>query len=330
MNKYLLIPVFILILMAELVRASATPDSISVNIPDSSTLSASDTLSVSDTIPSDVTITPSALPAHPKRTITPVDIDDDRMAPVWHYYDKHGEPLDEPVLFLAALDTVTKPKAKPNFPLYTGTTIGAHFGDLIMMAFGQKFQSYDLYADVSLHNWFFPTIEAGVGFSNATPDNRNFTYHVNPSLYLKLGINYNFLYKSNPDYQLFFGIRAGFSSFRWELRNVSIESSYWQENQNFNLPGMKSTAFWGEALAGLRVRIVSGFSLGWSIRVHYLFSASKGKPSSLPAGLLAESVSKPWFIPGYGGTSPFVFSLSASWTFGPKAKPESTEGAPTP
>ena len=254
--------------------------------------------------------------SRPTRKVTPVDVDDQKREPVLHYYDKHGELLDEPVLFLATLDTVTKPKSKPIYPKFNGVSVGVNFADAIMMAFGQKFGSYDVWADVSLWNWLFPVVEAGIGYADATPENKNFTYKVSPSFYCKLGVNYNFLYKSNPDYQLYLGLRAGMSNFGWSARNVTVNSDYWQESQKFNLTGMRSTAFWGEVLAGIKVKIVGGFSLGWNVRWRVPFSIGK----AMPDGMEALRISKPWFIPGYGGYSAITFNVSAIWTFGGKSK----------
>ncbi len=262
----------------------------------------------------------------PPRTITPVDIDDNKREPVLHYYDKHGEPLEEPVLFIATLDTVTKPKSRPNFPLYNGVTVGINIGDALMMAFGQKYGSYDIQADVSLFNWIFPVVEAGLGFVNTTPQNKNYTYKVNPSFYAKIGFNYNFLYKSDPAYQLFLGFRAGFSHFRWDLKNITISSPYWQQDAVFQMSGLRSTALWGEALAGIKVKIVSGFSLGWTFRWHFPFKITKAKASTLPEGMRDYAPSTPWFIPGYGGSEAFCFTLNASWTFGQRqSKPSAQE-----
>ena len=258
--------------------------------------------------------------SRPTRKVTPVDVDDQKREPVLHYYDKHGELLDEPVLFLATLDTVTKPKSKPIYPKFNGVSVGVNFADAIMMAFGQKFGSYDVWAHVSLWNWLFPVVEAGIGYADATPENKNFTYKVSPSFYCKLGVNYNFLYKSNPDYQLYLGLRAGMSNFGWSARNVTVNSDYWQESQKFNLTGMRSTAFWGEVLAGIKVKIVGGFSLGWNVRWRVPFSIGKAKPGGLPDGMEALRISKPWFIPGYGGYSAITFNVSAIWTFGGKSK----------
>lgn len=272
----------------------------------------------------------------PRRSpaVTPVDIDEGSRKPILHYYDKHGEPLEEPVLFLATLDTVTRPKSKPVYPLYNGVSVGINFADGIMAIFGQKYGSYDVAVDVSLHNWFFPVIEAGIGYARSTPDNRNFTYSVDPSFYCKLGLNYNFLYKSNPDYQLYLGLRAAWSTFSWKLTGVNISSSYWQEQQRFDMTGLRSTAWWGEALAGLKVKIAGGFSLGWSVRWHFPFHFSKSGFDSAGAAGLGDTVgSKPWFVPGYGGNGNFTFTFSAIWTFGGSREPKpdkETELSATP
>lgn len=240
--------------------------------------------------------------SRPNRTVSPVDVDDDKPVVVMHYYDKHGDPLPEPVRFLATLDTVVKPKSSPVYPLYNGVSFGVNFGDAILMAAGQKYASFDVWADVSLHNWFFPILEAGIGFANSTPENNNYSYRTLPSFYTKIGINYNFLYKSNSDYQCFLGLRAGYSNFSYEVSNVLISSDYWGEHQNLTLKGLHGHAFFGEALAGIKVKIVDRFSVGWSLRYHFKFKT------------ISNSLSNPWFIPGYGANSPISFSLSAIYT----------------
>lgn len=249
--------------------------------------------------------------------VTPVDIDDDAPRTILHYYDKHGNELKEPVMFLAVLDTIAKPKSAPPYPLYNGYSVGVNFGDAILLAIGQKHAGFDIHADVSLHNWFFPTIECGVGFADSRPDHRNFHYRNPLSPFLRIGLNYNFLYKSDPAYQLYVGFRAGFSSFRYSIDDISIEASYWGEEQNFSLTDLKSYALWGEAVAGLKVKIVDFFSLGWSLRYKFPFHIKE------TAG------GEPWYVPGFGATdTPVGISLSAIFTFG--TKPPRKEGVVLP
>ena len=284
-------------------------------VPDTLLLLLSPEGEVPDTVLSEPSEAPVNLPSSqsnpsvPRPKSNPVDVDDAKPRTILHYYDKHGDPLEEPVMFLAVLDTVTKVKSKPVYPLYNGINIGVNFGDLVFQAFGQKHGSYDVWANISLLNWFFPTVECGLGFAKDTPVHQNFTYHTKPSLYAKIGLNYNFLYKSNPDYQVFLGLRAGMSHFSYDLTDVSINSDYWGESQTLSLTGLKSTSIYGEALAGIQVKIVSHFSLGWNVRWHMNFHTT------------ADGLNKPWFIPGYGGGNPVSFNISAVWTIpAPKHK----------
>lgn len=242
------------------------------------------------------------------RVITPVDIDDNKPPVVMHYYDKHGNALEEPVMFLATLDTVTKPKSRPVYPLYSGVSLGVSFADAVMMACGQRYGSYGIWADVSLWNWLFPVAEFGVGFADSHPEKSNFKYRGKPAPYAKLGFNYNFVYKSDPAYQMYVGFRAGYTSFKYDVDDVSISSDYWGETQHFNITGQRAHAVYGEALAGIKVNIVKNFSLGWNVAYHFKFKVWN------------RGASQPWFIPGYGATSPIAFNFSAIWNLPGAAK----------
>ena len=240
----------------------------------------------------------SLLTMQAQKKITPVDNDPYKPAqPTLHYYDKHGNPLDEPVLFMAELDTVTSVKPRPVYPLLYSANLGFNFFDGIMSLFGQTFSSYDLQASLSLHNWFEPIIELGVGFADNHPEDKNFRYKSKPSFYGKLGINYNFMYKSNPDYQVYLGLRFGYSSFNYEITDVTINSNYWGQSNQFSILNQHSSSFYGQALAGIKVKIWKWFSLGWNIRYGFKMKQSDG------------SNSKPWFVPGYG-----TGALSASFS----------------
>lgn len=233
------------------------------------------------------------------RKITPVERDDKKpQAPILHYYDKHGDELDEPVLVLLDTDTVKNVTAKPVYPLLHQLDFGVNFMDGIFKLAGQSYASFDVWAALSLFNWISPVVEAGIGFADNTPKGSNFTYVCHPSFYAKLGFNYNFLYKSNPDYQAFIGFRAGFSSFSYDVNDISISNDYWGQTNDFSLGRQNASAWYGEALAGLQVKIAGPISLGWSIRYHFKMKINDGSNSS------------PWFIPGYGAKSPITATFS--------------------
>ncbi len=239
-----------------------------------------------------------------ERKITPVDVDDKKPEqPIWHHYDKHGKPLKEPVLFLAELDTVQKVKSGPVYPLLTSASVGVNIFDAVMQAFGQKYASLDVWGNLSLHNWFFPTLEVGIGYGSTHPADGNFRYKARPSMYLRLGVDYNFLYKSTPKYQPFVGIRAGFSSFSYDITDVNISSDYWGQDNVVDIPRQHSTAFYGQAVAGVKVQIFNNFSLGWTARYNFMMHCKDG------------SNSKPWFVPGYGANNRLSATFSLIYTF---------------
>lgn len=248
------------------------------------------------------------------REVTPVESDDKKPAgPVLHYYDKHGDPLDEPVLFLATLDTISgvKANARPVYPRLHDVEFGLNFADGILAIAGQKYGGADVWASLSMWNWLFPTVELGIGGAKDTPDAMNFTYKGSPAVYAKIGADYNFLYKSNPDYRLLLGLRAGFSHFSWSLTDVTIGDPYWGVNNSFSITGQSTTAAYGEILAGLRVRLFKEWSLGWSFRYRFIFSCKDA------------DLSRPWYVPGYGSRdNHFGFTLSISYTI-PLSNPSS-------
>ena len=233
-----------------------------------------------------------------QKKITPVDNDPNKPAqPTLHYYDKHGNPLDEPVLFMSELDTVTSIKPRPVYPLLYSANIGFNFFDGVMSLFGQKHSSYDIQGSLSLHNWIEPVVELGLGFADNHPEGSNFRYKNKPSFYGKIGFNYNFMYKSNPDYQVYLGLRFGYTSYNYEITDITINSNYWGQSNHFSILNQKAHTLYGQALAGIKVKIWKWFSLGWNIRYGFKMKQSNG------------SNSNPWFVPGYG-----TGALSASFS----------------
>lgn len=243
-----------------------------------------------------------------ERKVTPVETDEEAPEkPILHYYDKHGEALDEPVYILADLDTVVNTGPRPVAPLFNGVSIGANFADAILQFTGQGCQSYDIWADVSLYNWFFPVVELGIGMADNRPEEGNFRYRARPSFYGKIGFNYNFLYKSSPDYQVFLGLRAAYSRFSYDVTDITVNSSYWDQSNHFSLPRQHASCFYGEALAGLKVKLWRQLSMGWTIRWKFKMHTVQGAESS------------PWFVPGYG-TGPLGFTFSLIYTIPPRGK----------
>lgn len=237
-----------------------------------------------------------------KGKITPVESDDEAPPqPTLHYYDKHGDRLETPVLYLAELDTASSVRPRSPYPLYNGFSIGVNFGDAIMKIAGQKHTSYDISAMVSLHNWFFPIIEAGMGWGEYTENNHLYRIKAHPSFYAKIGLNYNFLYKSNPDYMAYFGLRFGFSNHSWDKTDIKSTAEDGTVVTSPDEIGQKCVSTYGELVGGIKVKIAGPFALGWSVRYRI--------------GLHNSGGMSPWFVPGYG-TGPLGINVNAYFTFG--------------
>lgn len=187
-------------------------------------------------------------------------------------------------LFIA-VDT-TKKYIK--YPKLNSIIIGANLWDPIMRLAGQKYGGIGFSAELSLWNRFFPNVELGIGMANNTPEEMNFTYEGKTSLYGKIGAKYNFQYNNLSDYQILLGANLGYSNFKYDITNISVNSDYWDEHITTSITNQKSQALWAELSFSIRVKLVSNISMGWSFIYHSLL-AEKKNPNTVA-----------WYIPGFG------------------------------
>lgn len=198
-----------------------------------------------------------------ERTVTPVETDRQKPPkPLLHYYDRHGNPLDEPVLVWVDTDTISRPSAAPVYPALTRLDLGVNIFDGVAMLAGQSYGSFDASISLPIFNWIVPCVDVGVGVLKSPPNNGSYTYTGKASPYFKIGFDYNFLYRSKQDYRAGVGFRCGYSH-RWY------------------------SAVYGEIAAGLMVKVAGPFSMGWSLRYRFMFHTDKAMPDG-------------WFVPGYG------------------------------
>lgn len=210
----------------------------------------------------------------------------------------------------------------PRYPKLTQLIVGVNIGDFAARLLGQRYGGVDVSATLNMWNRLQPTVEFGLGWVKEHPDDAHYTYHTPPSPYIKLGADYNFMFKKTPKYQLLAGFRIGASFFKYDITDIEASSPYWQESQEgLSLKGNKSSAVWGEILAGLRVQLFSNFAMGWQLRWHTPFTVKK------------NDYAKPWYIPGMGDRErhwqlsiSFYYTLPLSRPFWPEeSKPEKKE-----
>lgn len=236
-----------------------------------------------------------------KRFVTPVEIKTNRTL-----LPRKGEKLKALPLDSIALDSWRRDsiaKIYPRYPKITDVTVGVNVGDAVARLFGQDYSSFDVSASVNMWNRISPIVEMGLGWAKSTPEELNYTYKGKLAPYFKLGANYNFMFKSHPDYQFFTGLRVGYSTFKYDLLNISLKEDYWGESQTVNLPNQQSHALWGEVTLGLKVKLWKRISAGWTVKYHNIFSYKKNQYGD------------PWFVPGFGSrTSKLSVGMSVYYT----------------
>jgi len=177
------------------------------------------------------------------------------------------------------------------YPLLHSASLSVDVWDAAMRLFGQDYGLTGISAELNLHNRYLPVFEAGLGTASHKPSGGGYDYRSPLSPYFRIGASYNFLYNSNPDFLLLGGLRYGFSTFRWEVRDVEVNSPYWQESATFDIPRQNSTAGWLEICFGLRVKLWGPISAGWTLKYHTMLHCT-----TTPYG-------RPWYVPGYGARS---------------------------
>lgn len=189
------------------------------------------------------------------------------------------------------------------YPRYESVTVGVDLWDPVMRMLGTKYGLIGFWGEFSFHNRYKPVVEFGLGQCNDAPDGMNYRFKSPMAPYFKLGINYNIFYNNDPRYQALVGVRYGFSPFKYEVVDATLDQDYWGDHEQFSVPSQSTSAGYFEFCAGVRVDIWKNISLGWMAKYHTILHEGKA-----PNG-------KPMYIPGFGkrGTS-FSASFSISYT----------------
>ncbi len=204
--------------------------------------------------------------------------------------DAHGNTvMVDTVTGLEFVDsTLLKAPTKMEYPLLHEVIAGVNVWDPIMRALGQKYGLGDVWAELSMHNRYFPFFAVGLGTINETPVDKNFTFKSPVAPYFKIGGSYNFFYNSNPDYRLQMGLRYGFTTYKWSALDVTVDEGYWGTPSTYSLKDIGNTAGYLEVTFGIKVKISGNFSAGWTIVYHSILHESK------------SAYGNPMYIPGYG------------------------------
>lgn len=245
-------------------------------------------------------------PQKPSMTTREEKPDDGKPKSLVEQTDAQGNVIFiDTVTGLEWVDTLATKKTKGMiYPKLYAVTAGINIWDPVMRALGQHYGIGEVWVDLSIHNRFFPTAAIGLGQASMSPDGQNYTYRSPMAPYFKIGADYNILYNSDSRYQIHVGLRYGLSPFSYSIPSATLAPGYWDTPEIIEIPSENCTAGYVEVVAGLRVGLAKGFSLGWNVIYHSILHESKA------------SYGKPMYIPGYGKRgSAFTGSFSISYTF---------------
>lgn len=169
---------------------------------------------------------------------------------------------------------------------------------LVSLLSGGETYSYEAALQVNLKHKYFPVIE--FGYAGADKKSLEEANYLCNGFFGKIGLDINMLkIKKEQDRYNFFtlGARVGMTNFKYDINNIMIEDDYWGGSEVYDYKDIKTTKFWFEIVAGIRVEALPNFYLGWNIRLKNTI----GKDKNLIA---------PWYIPGFGKNN-----LSSIWVF---------------
>lgn len=251
----------------------------------------------------------AVLAGHAQRRVTPVlpangelqgknelrqEGDSIDMSGLVHTHDGNGNVIlvdtinGREVADTAAMDLPGRKVPAMIQPLMHSASVSVDVWDPVMRLFGQHYGLVEFAAELNLHNRYIPVVEVGLGSTDYTPEELNYTFRVPVTPYFRIGANYNFLYNSNPDYMVTAGLRLGYTHFNYEVNDVTLVSDYWGESSTFSLPRQTSSFTYIQVLFGLRVKISGPVSMGWAVRYKAKLHESEA------------TYGKPWYIPGFG------------------------------
>jgi len=161
--------------------------------------------------------------------------------------------------------------------LPTGLRLGTDLISIIKSNVIPSFKGWEVNGDLDFYKYYL-AVDYGYWARNYDLVNGNYQ---NSGDYFRVGIDLNFLLKDPDRNMFFFGFRYGHSSFRESLSYTYADSVYGSSQNQYlitktgNNTGL--SAHWIELTTGLRVKIWSGFWMGYTARLKFAPVIGGGK-----------------------------------------------------
>jgi hypothetical protein len=204
------------------------------------------------------------------------------------------------------LETPNTPKI-PKAAWLHGIRVEVDAAAIARSAFSRETYSFEGAVQANILQKYLPVIE--IGFAGANHVSTSNVTFKTAGFFGRAGLDFKLL-KQKPDevpipHLLIAGVRLGMSPVTYDISNITVTDTYWDETQIFDFKNNKEFKMWFEGVAGVRVEILKNIFMGFSVRF-------KGKFKETPKGPI-----QPWYIPGYGinGGSHWDFNYSIGYCF---------------
>lgn len=188
-------------------------------------------------------------------------------------------------------------------PLFCGMAVGVDVLGSGLAAFS-TYGEYGAMVRVNLKQKFFPTFEAGLGVCDRTDEGTSI--HLKASApYFRVGCDYNFLKDLKSGHRVFGGLRAGYTTFSYDISSPALSDPVWHDTATFDYRDVKSNMLWAELVFGIEAKIWRNFHMGWNVRYRRRLHQKVSEPGEA------------WYVPGFGrndsstfgGTFNLIFEL---------------------
>lgn len=211
------------------------------------------------------------------------------------------------ILFFGAVSGQAQYQKKDSVPAKWhryGLRVGADLSKVARSFYEDKYRGLELVGDIRISKKYYLAAELGNENKTVNDDRLNFT---TKGTFVKVGFDYN-LYENWLDMEnmVYLGARYGVSSFSQTLNSYKIYNRYpyfgYPENIESGEKFSGLTAQWLEVLVGVKAKVINNFYVGFSLRVHKLFSNKK--PDNFDN----------LFIPGFNRTYDGTFGAGFNYT----------------
>ena len=179
------------------------------------------------------------------------------------------------------------PSVEPDtIPFYRGVAVSVDAVGPGMLLFGDYGQ-LEGSVRVNLKDKYFPTIELGLGKSDATDDVTLITYKTSAP-FVRIGCDYNLTKNKHDIYRVLGGVRYAFSSYKYDVSHPGVTDPIWGDVVMWGSKDMKGNCHWLEFGVGVDAKIWGPIRLGWSARYRKRLMHKD------------DDMGAAWYVPGFG------------------------------